>query len=70
MSKVTGGVYTPVRTPGDIVALLSGVSFANVEDVVAEGERRIAALAPQSAGDIRQAGSTMVCFSKAIVPAA
>jgi hypothetical protein len=35
MAKVTGGVYTPVRTPGDIVALLSGVSFANVEDVVA-----------------------------------
>jgi hypothetical protein len=35
MSKATGGVYTPVRTPGDIVALLSGVSFANVEDVVA-----------------------------------
>jgi hypothetical protein len=35
MSKVTGGIYTPVRTPGDIVALLSGVSFANVEDVVA-----------------------------------
>jgi len=35
MAKATGGLYTPVRTPGDIVALLSGVSFANVEDVVA-----------------------------------
>jgi len=35
MAKVTGGLYTPVRRPGDIVALLSGVSFANVEDVVA-----------------------------------
>jgi hypothetical protein len=35
MAKATGGLYTPVRRPGDIVALLSGVSFANVEDVVA-----------------------------------
>ena len=35
MARVTGGLYTPVRRPGDIVALLSGVSFANVEDVVA-----------------------------------
>lgn len=35
MAKTTGGLYTPVRRPGDIVALLSGVSFANVEDVVA-----------------------------------
>jgi dGTPase len=40
-----------------------------VEDVVTEGERRIAALAPQSAGDIRQAGSTMICFSKAMTEA-
>ena len=35
MAKVTGGLYTPVRRPGDIVSLLSGVSFANVEDVTA-----------------------------------
>ena len=35
MAKATGGLYTPVRTPGDIVTMLSGVSFANVEDVVA-----------------------------------
>lgn len=35
MARVTGGLYTPVRRPGDIVALLSGVTFANVEDVVA-----------------------------------
>ncbi len=34
-ARVTGGLYTPVRRPGDIVALLTGVSFANVEDVVA-----------------------------------
>src|SRR5215217_7192976 len=37
-----------------------------VEDVVAEGDRRIAALSPQTAEDIRQAGDTMVCFSKAM----
>ena len=35
MARVTGGLYTPVRRPGDIVSLLTGVSFANIEDVVA-----------------------------------
>jgi len=35
MASVTGGLYTPVRRPGDIVSLLTGISFANVEDVVA-----------------------------------
>ncbi|WP_445505098.1 deoxyguanosinetriphosphate triphosphohydrolase [Microvirga sp. G4-2] len=35
-----------------------------VEDVVAEGDRRIAALNPRSAEEIRKAGETMVCFSK------
>ncbi len=35
MAKLTNGLYTPVRRPGDIVAALSGVSFANVDDVVA-----------------------------------
>ncbi|MCP4007571.1 MAG: VWA domain-containing protein [bacterium] len=35
MARVTGGLYTPVRRPGDIVSLLTGVSFANVEAVVA-----------------------------------
>jgi hypothetical protein len=34
MSRVSLGSYTPVQNPGDIVALLQGVSFANVEDVV------------------------------------
>lgn len=34
MSRVTGGSYTPVRRPGQIVAFLQGISFANVEDVV------------------------------------
>jgi Mg-chelatase subunit ChlD len=34
MARVTLGTYTPVRNPGDIVTLLQGVSFANIEDVV------------------------------------
>ncbi|MFC4171681.1 deoxyguanosinetriphosphate triphosphohydrolase [Microvirga sp. GCM10011540] len=35
-----------------------------VEDVVAEGERRIAALAPESAEAVRRAGETVICFSR------
>lgn len=34
MSRATRGNYTPVQSPGDIVALLQGVSFSDVEDVV------------------------------------
>jgi len=34
LARVTLGTYTPVLNPGDIVALLQGVSFANIEDVV------------------------------------
>jgi len=34
MARVSLGSYTPVQNPGDIIALLQGVSFANVEDVV------------------------------------
>lgn len=34
MARVSLGTYTPVQNPGDIVAMLQGVSFANVEDVV------------------------------------
>ena len=34
MARVSLGTYTPVRKPGDIIALLQGVSFANIEDVV------------------------------------
>lgn len=34
MARLTGGAYTPVRNPGEILAFLSGVSFANIEDVV------------------------------------
>ena len=34
MARLTGGAYTPVRNPGEILAFLSSVSFANIEDVV------------------------------------
>jgi hypothetical protein len=34
IARITRGTYTPVQNPGDIVLLLGGVSFANVEDVV------------------------------------
>ena len=34
MARMTQGTYTPVQNPGDIVTLLQGVTFANVEDVV------------------------------------
>ena len=33
MARLTGGAYTPVRSPGEILAFLSGVSFANIEAV-------------------------------------
>jgi len=35
VTRVTGGVYVPVRRAGDIVTVLSGISFADVDDVVA-----------------------------------
>ncbi|MDJ0864872.1 MAG: vWA domain-containing protein [Myxococcota bacterium] len=34
MARVSLGTYTPVQNPGDIIALLQGVSFANIEDVI------------------------------------
>jgi len=34
VARITSGLYTPVRNPGDIVHFLHGVSFANVDDVV------------------------------------
>lgn len=34
MARLTSGLYTPVRNPGDIVQFLQGISFANVDDVV------------------------------------
>jgi von Willebrand factor type A domain len=34
VARVTLGTYTPVQRPGDIAAILQGVTFASVEDVV------------------------------------
>ncbi|MCH2184408.1 VWA domain-containing protein, partial [Myxococcota bacterium] len=34
ISSITQGTFTAVRNPGDIVNFLSGVSFANISDVV------------------------------------
>ena len=34
MARLTVGLFTPVRNPGDIVHFLQGISFANVDDVV------------------------------------
>ncbi|MCP3984195.1 MAG: VWA domain-containing protein [bacterium] len=34
MSRVSLGTYTPVQRPGQIVTLLQGITFANVEDIV------------------------------------
>ena len=34
MARLTVGIYTPIRNPGDIVQFLQGISFANVDDIV------------------------------------
>ena len=34
IARVTRGQYTPVQSPDDVIALLAGTTFANVEDVV------------------------------------
>ena len=34
IARITLGAFLPVRNPGNIVSFLSGVSFANVDDVV------------------------------------
>jgi Mg-chelatase subunit ChlD len=34
IARATGGVYTPVQRPDDVIALLAGTSFSDIEDVV------------------------------------
>lgn len=34
IARTTGGVYTPVQRPDDVIALLAGTSFSDIEDVV------------------------------------
>jgi dGTPase len=60
------GLYPGLETSRRIHELTRRVITRFVEDVVAESERRLAALNPQNADDIRQAGDTMICFSAAI----
>ena len=40
-----------------------------IEDVIAEAQRRLLALAPQSAGDVRTASASVVAFSSAVADA-
>jgi hypothetical protein len=34
MARITRGNFLPVRNPGDIISFLSGVTFANIDDVM------------------------------------
>jgi dGTPase len=68
---IAGSVLAEV---GDTYPGLDGPRFLNeairrlitrlIEDAVAETERRLAALAPQSASDVRHAGSPIAAFSE------
>lgn len=33
MARITGGLFTPVRRPGDLVSIVENVSFANIESL-------------------------------------
>jgi hypothetical protein len=50
MARVSLGTYTPVQNPGDIIMLLQGVSFANVEDVVPQSRRELPGLRARARG--------------------
>lgn len=60
------GRYPGLELSRRIHELTRRVITRFVEDVVAEGERRIAALAPAKAEDIRLAGDAVICFSPGI----
>jgi len=55
--------YPGLEPPRRIHELTRRVITRFVEDVVAEGERRLADAAPRHADDVRRAGRTMICFS-------
>jgi dGTPase len=59
-------LYPNLETSRRIHELTRRVITRFVEDVVAEGERRLAALDPRSDEDIRRAGDTVICFSAPI----
>ena len=58
--------YPGLETSRRIHELTRRVITRFVEDVVAEADRRIQALSPESAVDIREAGTPTVCFSDAM----
>jgi len=58
------GLYPGLELSRRIHELTRRVITRFVEDVVAEGDRRIAALAPGTAEEIRRAGDAVICFSK------
>lgn len=63
------GRYPGLETQRRIHELTRRVITRFVEDVIREGERRLAELKPKRATDIRRAKSPMVCFSPAMAEA-
>jgi dGTPase len=63
------GRYPGLELSRRIHELTRRVITRFVENVLAEGDRRIAALNPVSADEIRQAGHTVICFSDGITKA-
>jgi len=63
------GRYPGLELSRRIHELTRRVITRFVENVLAEGDRKIAALNPASADEIRQAGHTVICFSDGITKA-
>ena len=63
------GRYPGLELSRRIHELTRRVITRFVEDVVAEGDRRIGALNPASADAIRRAGHTVICFSQGVTQA-
>ena len=57
------GLYPGLELSRRIHELTRRVITRFVEDVVAEGDRRLAVLAPGTAEDVRRAGDAVICFS-------
>ena len=57
------GLYPGLELSRRIHELTRRVITRFVEDVVAEGDRRLAALSPGAAEDVRRAGDAVICFS-------
>jgi dGTPase len=63
------GRYPGLELSRRIHELTRRVITRFVENVLAEGDRKIAALNPASADEIRQAGHTVICFSDGVTKA-